>query len=327
MAMTRVRPGPARRVVKKSPSLPGKGKVTISLPGLPTSPKRPEADPLRFTYLLYGREGIGKTTHYASYPDTLFLSTEPGTKGQVIYEYNSGDGGCRSWEFVRHAASLLHSDDHFRFVVIDTVDRAFDLCLDYVCAKMDIPYPGEDSEGREDYGKSWNAIKDEFMDVIHTIEHSGKGLAFISHEKEEQVRTKSGDRFTLIRPSYGKTATKVLSALVDFGFYCTYSKSADGSQRRIMFTEGDELVWGKHREVQYPIHHLPLVLPITPRNGYEILMAGFAGEKVGLDPRTLVPVKGASPVLQKFFTTAHKIEARRRKLDGVSKPRIRKEEV
>ena len=73
---------------------------------LPDEPKIASQDLKDYMILLYGREKIGKTTWLRSFPDALFLTTEPGTKGLELYEFNSENGGCTSWDVVRAAADL-----------------------------------------------------------------------------------------------------------------------------------------------------------------------------------------------------------------------------
>ncbi len=272
----------------------------VSAPALPTKPKRPEVDPLRYTLLLYGREKIGKTTWLSSFPDTLFLTTEPGTKGLRIYEYNSEGGGCHKWELVRSAVKALESEPgRFRTVVIDTADRAYDLCMDYVCKTLGIPHPGEDPTGRKDYGRSWKEIRKEFTSVLHRILQTGRGLAMTSHAKEETFRSRSGEEFTRIHPSMPGQARAVVEALVDLFFYCEYMRAEDGSTRRVIITTGDEIVFAGHRSLDGV--NLPQLIPMTPTGGFDIYCAAFAGKPVGLDPKTLLPAKTAPEAVRRFF--------------------------
>lgn len=247
---------------------------------------------------MYGREKIGKTTFFASYPDALFLSTEPGTKGQRIFEYNAEDGGCKNWKLIRAAVDQLEKTDRFKAVVFDTVDRAYDMCLDYVCEERNIEYPGQDEYGQEDFGKSWRAVKQEFLGIVHRILQTGRGVCFTSHAKETLVRSKSGDRYTRIFPSMGNQARAVVEALVDLFFYADYMRATDGTVQRVLITEGDEMIWAGSREID---HELPRLIPLTKKGGFDILQSAFKGEDVGLDPATLMPTRTASEAVRKFY--------------------------
>ena len=267
---------------------------------LPTVLTEPSTNLLEYILMVYGREGIGKTSFFASFPDALFLHTEPGYKSHRMFMFNEEGGGCHNWEIMLKAKKLLVKSDRFSLIVIDTAKKAYDHCLRYVCDKRGIPYPGEDEYGREDHGKSWNAVEREFTEYIADILKSGRGVAFTAHSKEETIKPKSGEPYTRIFPSLSGQATKVINALVDFGFYAEYIRSPEGLNRRVLITEGDEVIWAKAKS-EIPI---PRFLPLTPDGGFEILQAAFNGEEVGLDPATLMPINSTTPAIKKFFQTA-----------------------
>jgi len=306
---------PVRRVERKK----SRGKDSVGLPELPSKPKPADTDPLKYTLLLYGREKIGKTTWLSSFPDTLFLTTEPGTKGLRIFEYNANHGGCRSWDYIRAAVKLLEQEPgRFKTVVIDTADRAYEMCMDYVCKNLGIPHPGEDSSGKRDYGKSWKEVRKEFTSVIHRILQTGRGLALTSHAKEETFRSRSGEEFTRIHPSMSGQARAVVEALVDCFFYCEYMRSEDGSTRRVIVTKGDEIVFAGHRSIDG--RSLPALIPMTEEGGFDIYSSAFAGEPVGLDTKTLLPSKTAPESIRRFFANIR----RRSEKGGVKKKKALK---
>lgn len=287
-----------------------KGKMHQKV-ALPTEKKSANFNLLEHILLIYGREKIGKTTFCSSFPSTLFLTTEPGTKGLEIYEYNSEDGGCTNWKMIKDAVDLVCDGNKFKTVVIDTVDRAYDLCLDYICKECGIEYPGEDEMGRQDRGKSWRFVKQEFMATMHKLIQSGKGLILTSHAKEQPIKTKSGVEYTKIFPSMSGQARSVVEALVDLFFYVDYASDKSGKSIRVIITEGDELIWAGYRSLQYD---LPKFIPLTPEGGYEILSAAFSGEDVGLDPKTFYPRKTSSSTIKKFFMGERRAKPERRVL-------------
>ena len=285
-------------VVKKK-----KKKVIKKSRGLPTKKKKPEIDIEKCSMLFYGREKIGKTSACASFPNSLFLTTEPGTKGMEIYEFNSDDGGCHNWELIREAADLLEKNSkQFSTVVIDTVDRAYDMCLDWVCDKQGIPYPGEDKYGVQDHGKSWRFVKNEFTSIIYRIVQSGHGIIFTSHAKETSVKAKGGTEYSRIFPSMGNQARSVIEGLVDMFFYFDYiSPGMKKESKRVIITQGNELVWAGSRKLK---HTLPKFLPLTEEGCFEILTAAANGENVGLDASTLIPTMTANETIKKFYRDA-----------------------
>jgi len=260
---------------------------------LPTKKKPVEQDFDRYLILLYGREKIGKSTLFASFPDTLFFTTEPGTKGLEIYEI-----ACSDWKTIKEAVALLQKEKRFRRVVFDTVDRAYDMCLDYVCKRMGIAYPGTSPDGREDYGKSWREVRQEFMKIINDIVWTGRGVAFTSHATESEIRTRSGDQYTRIFPTMSRQARTVVEPLVDFFFFADYVRDVHGDIQRIIITEGDETIWAGTRK---GIGEFPPMLPLLPKGGYEVLLKAFQGQHPGVDPMTLLAGRQTSPVTAKYI--------------------------
>ena len=268
---------------------------------LPDAPKVANFDLQEYTILVYGREKIGKTSFFCSFPDALFLTTEPGTKNLEIFEFNADDGACKNWALIRRAVDLLEKTDRFKNVIFDTVDRAYDMCLDYVCSKRGIEYPGEDAAGKQDWGKSWKAVKGEFIDVVHRILQTGRGLCFTSHATESEISTRSGDKYTRIYPSMSGQARKVIEALVDLFFYAEYVRNSDGETSRVLITEGDETIWAGQRKCPHPI---PRFIPILEEEGYSVLNDAFQGEDVGLDPSTFMPGRQTSRTAAKLIQSA-----------------------
>lgn len=296
---------PVKKLVPASPpkkivplKAPVKKVDTVSSLALPDEPKEPDHDLSHYTMLLYGREKIGKTTVLSSFPDAIFFATEPGTKGLRIFEFNHEDGGVKNWDIFRKGVELLEKNPgKFKTVVIDTVDRAYDMCLDWVCENKGIEYPGTDSDGKEDFGKSWRAVKTEFMEMMHRISQSGRGICLTSHAKETTIKTKSGDKYDRIFPTMGNQARAIVEAMVDLFFYAEYIKD-----QRVLICKGDETIWAGARETV--TKEFPQFLPMEKENGYEVIKAAFLGEYEGLDPATLMPGKTTTKTGREFVLKA-----------------------
>ncbi len=267
---------------------------------LPTGPKTPNLNISQYTFLIYGREKIGKTTLLSSFPEAIFAATEPGTKGLSISEFNAEDGGIKNWAIFRKMVELLSQNTgRFKTVIIDTVDRAYDMCLDWVCEHRGIEYPGKDSDGDEDFGKSWRAVKIEFVEQLHLLEQAGYGVVFTSHAKETTIKTRAGDKYTRIQPTMSSQARGVIEAIVDFFFYCEYMRAPDGSTKRILICQGDDTIWAGARSGV--INDFPQFLPMEKKNGYSVIHNAFLGKFTGLDAKTLMPARSTMQTAKDFM--------------------------
>lgn len=268
----------------------------------------------RYMTLVYGREGIGKTTLFASFPDILFLLTEPGAKGLELFDVE-----CETWEDILNVVDLLEEDPiHYKTVVIDTVDRAYDFAMTYTCQRLHINYPGEDEQGENDWGLSWREVKKEFMSVVHRLSRLRLGPFFTSHAKESRIKTRSGETYDRVYPTMSGQARAVVEAVVDNIFFADYVKTVGGRDVRVIFTEGSEGICAKARK---GVGQFPAILPLPLERGYDVLVSAFRGEHPGIDPRTLKMGRQTSAATVKVVRTLAVQPQKKKKLATKTKRR------
>jgi len=180
---------------------------------LPTKRTEIEKDLSKYTIFLYGREKIGKTSLAAQFPDALFLMLEPGGKSLEIYRID-----INSWSEFLEAIKLLKASTQFKTIVIDTIDLAFKYCSDYMCKKLAIQHPSD-----EDWGKAWGMIRDEFALSMSSIGKLGRGIVFVSHADEKEIKRLKGEALQ-ISPTLPKQGRKVIEPMVDIWGYYGYDK-------------------------------------------------------------------------------------------------------
>jgi len=214
--------------------------------------------------------------------------TEPGAKGLTIFNFNGENGGVTNWDILRRGVDLLEKTDRFKTVVIDTVERAYDQCLEYVSKKLGIVHPGD----VDDFGKSWSAVRKEFSGQLTRLINTGRGIIFTAHTSREDINRRSGESFAIIEPKLSKIAKTEVGSIVDNQFYVSHAKDMKGSDIRIIFTSPDELVVAGSRPINGIT--LPTILPLTKTNGYEMFLEAAIGKYKGLDPQTLMAAQDAS---------------------------------
>lgn len=184
-----------------------------------------------YSILLFGEKKIGKTRLASLFPDSYFIECEPGTKGVV----HRGDP-CGSWALFKKMVRLLRTDKS-RTVIVDTVDMAFSMCDDYVCAKL-----GVDDVSEEDWGKGWRALRKEFTDTMQKLMSMNKGVILISHSTEKEIKTRSGRKYDRVQPTMAGQARDICEAIVDIWAYFHYDGDA-----RVLTIRGDEHISAGHR--------------------------------------------------------------------------------
>jgi hypothetical protein len=172
---------------------------------LPTKKVPAKTDPTDYSIFLYGPTKIGKTTFAADAPDMLILACEPGCNALDCYQQPIG-----SWVEFTQALGLLAAGDHqFKSVCIDTVERAYAMCLDHICAEMGIKGP-EERKPADVYGP----INREFKRVFTKLANLPIGLLCIAHAKEVEIKTRTG-AYDKTVPALSNTPGQFLEGLVD----------------------------------------------------------------------------------------------------------------
>ena len=109
---------------------------------LPREKTKPENDLSKLITLVYGPPKIGKTTFLFRRRENALPLDRTRTVGLSVYSIEIG-----TWEeFVESCKALLSDGSQFDTVIIDTFDRLYEICADYVCIQSkvkelgDLPY-------------------------------------------------------------------------------------------------------------------------------------------------------------------------------------------
>lgn len=229
----------------------------------PNDKKSRVTDLWRWTFLLYGREKIGKSLTANSFPDVIFIPTEPGLKDIECRALTNSDGFIKNWsEFLEAIKCIEENKDKCKVVCIDTVDRAYDMCAEYICNELGIRSLGESSKGKKDFGVSWDRCKKEFLRTIHRLICVGKGVIFTSHAKSFMDDNKQN----FILPTMSNKCREIVEPIVDYAFYGEeVIRNVQGKglvSERVWLCKGNSFIWAGGR------HEFPKFLPMLKENGY-----------------------------------------------------------
>ena len=128
--------------------------------------------------VLYGVEGIGKTSLAARTPEPLFIDTEGGTAHLDVRRLQKPETWEELLSLIREVAV---TPDVCRTLVIDTADWAEQMAIDHICQKY--KQPGIESFG---YGKGYTFLSEEFARMLVACDEvirSGKNVVITAHAK------------------------------------------------------------------------------------------------------------------------------------------------
>lgn len=199
---------------------------------LPEEVSNPIVELGGYSLLLYSEPKAGKTSLAAQFPDNMFFMFEPGARALSIFQRE-----VKSWSEFRSYLTLMEKTERFKTVTIDTVDIAYQMCLEWTCKENGWEHP---SDG--DYGKGWNAVKTEFLAQINRVLKLKRGVIFTSHAAEKEIKSKIGTEYTKIVPTMANGARDICEALVDIWVYMYHDKGG-----RSMRIRGNEEVAAGHR--------------------------------------------------------------------------------
>lgn len=269
---------------------------------LPSEPTQAQLDPARLIWLLIANPKWGKTRFFMSNPDALLIAFEEGHKFQrghkiVIDEWDNrrhkawqDEEGVNHMTFMK-AIEVLESTDKFKMVIIDTADMAAKFCLDHFTTLKKVEHASDIGE----YGRGWDvALNTPFRRAIMRIAKTGRGIAFITHTRNEILRFSTGEKAKK-ECTLPTGVRRLCESQADVIMHGELGKKLEGERlrSRILVCEGD--------------------------------MDTLAGNRSGamLPSRYIVRPTGQWAQLCKFFTdpeAADKAEARcRRLMKGSSK--------
>ena len=127
--------------------------------------------------LVYGPEGVGKTTLAAQFPSPLFIDTEGGSFGSEVRRLPRPD----SWQMLLDEVTWVRDfpEECGGTLVVDTLDWAEKLCVAKVCDEND--WKSIESPG---YGRGYTYVKEEFgrlLNLLSEVVERGLNVCVTAH--------------------------------------------------------------------------------------------------------------------------------------------------
>ena len=200
--------------------------------------------------VIYGPEGIGKSTFASKFPDPVFIDTEGSTNSMDVARLPKAS----SWQMLLDQVDYVRTHPTMcKTLVIDTIDWAEQLCVEHICEK-------HNKSGIEDfgYGNGYVYTKEEFgrfLNKLTDVIETGVNVVLTAHAQlrkfEQPDDMGAYDRWEL---KLGKKTQSQTSPLVkewaDMLLFCnykTYSIAVDDKGKMHKAQGG--------KRVMYTCHH------------------------------------------------------------------------
>ena len=195
--------------------------------------------------VVYGPEGIGKSTLAAHFPRPVFIDTEGSTRHMDVSRTDKPS----SWTMLMEQVQYVRSDPGVcSTLVIDTADWSEQLCIASICADKKL-------SGIEDmgYGKGYVYLAEEFGRLLNLLEEIvGRGVHVVltahamMRKFEQPDEMGAYDRWELKLQKKTSALVKEWSDLLLFANYKTLSVAADDKGKKFKAQGGRRVIYTSH---------------------------------------------------------------------------------
>ncbi|MGR1083830.1 ATP-binding protein [Olegusella massiliensis] len=198
--------------------------------------------------LIYGLEGIGKSTLAAQMPDAVFIDVESGTNQLPVARLPKPTSWTMLLDEVR---AVRDGEVPCMTLIIDTADAAQRLCMDHVCSLRD--WDSIESPG---WGRGYTDVQEEFsrlLDLMSEVVERGRNAILISHailsKFERPDEQGSYDRYSLKLIDSKRTSIAALcKEWADMVLFCDYKTILieDSKTKTMKAAGGQRIVHSTH---------------------------------------------------------------------------------
>ncbi|MDM8100965.1 AAA family ATPase [Oceanobacillus oncorhynchi] len=198
--------------------------------------------------VLYGPEGIGKSSFAAQFPDPIFIDTEGSTGNMDVARMDKPN----SWTMLHQQIDFFKNNSPGKTLIVDTVDWAERLAIDFVVSRAN-----KKSITGFGYGEGFIQLEEEFgkfLNKLSDLVEMGINVVLTAHAKitkfEQPDEMGAYDRWELKlgNKTTAKTAalTKEWADMVLFMNYKTFSVATDDKGNRHKGQGGERTIYSNH---------------------------------------------------------------------------------
>ena len=202
--------------------------------------------------VIYGTEGVGKSTLASQFPGPLFIDVEGGTSQMDVRRIETP----KSWpELVDIVNEVARTPGICQTLILDTADWAEQMLIQHICKKYN-----QKSIESFGYGKGYTYLAEEWMHLMKAfdaVKDAGMHVTVIAHARQRKIelpdQAGAFDHWEMKLSRQVAPLLKEWSDLLLFLNYKTFvvttdsnSKKAQGG-KRVMYTSHNPVYDAKNR--------------------------------------------------------------------------------
>lgn len=165
--------------------------------------------------VIYGPEGIGKTTIASKFPNPLFIDVEKGTSRFDVARVEPSN--------YLEIKNFIQSVSGFDTIVFDTADWMEKLIIQYVLASVPHEKGGfvTSIEGYN-FGKGYVHLAEEWKRFLDLASSTGKNIVFLAHSQIKRVEPPHEAGYDRFEMKLGSKSTPLLKEWADIVLFCNF---------------------------------------------------------------------------------------------------------
>lgn len=262
--------------------------------------------------VVYGPEGIGKSTFAAQFPDAVFIDTEGSTKELDVRRLPVPS----SWSYLLWEVDQVKQDPGIcSTLIIDTADWAEKMCIEEMCSKHQVN--GLEGFG---YGKGYVYLAEEFGKLLNKLTdlvEIGINVVLTAHaimrKFEQPDESGAYDRWELKLQKKTAPLLKEWADMVLFANYETYvvkegeaKKAKARGGKRVMYTTHHPCWDAKNRKgfsekMDFDFSNIASAIPVKSAPEVQITVADPAPEVKEVQEETQTVLPDSDTALKKLY--------------------------
>lgn len=169
--------------------------------------------------LLYGQEGVGKSTFAAKAPNTIFIPTEDGLNEIDCAKFPVAKGYS---QFKDELKAIRDEEHEFNTLAIDSISAAERMLFKFICEKYGVSNILDAGGG---YGRGYKEYSDEWLSIFDLLseirDNRSMSIILIGHCDVVRVFSPRIGQYDQFQPRLYKKAMDILVESTDGVFFAT----------------------------------------------------------------------------------------------------------